>query len=56
MSDDRFTLGLLVDVQKVLEAHGYRLPTDEQARYIALGRSMTALGKLVEAFEGRESA
>ncbi|HTJ71440.1 MAG TPA: hypothetical protein VL551_28115 [Actinospica sp.] len=51
--DARFTLSLLADVFRVLEAHGYRHPLDgTTAHHVAIARSMVALGQLAEAFEG----
>lgn len=52
--DTRFTAGLLADVRAVLESHGYRLPTGEQARHRALGGMLSALLALTEVFQGRE--
>ncbi|MFI7134213.1 hypothetical protein ACIBQ1_51705 [Nonomuraea sp. NPDC050153] len=50
----RFTVGLLYDVTRVLEEHGYRPPADESERGRAMGRAMSALFELVHAYEGRE--
>lgn len=47
--DTRFTHGLIYDVFKVLEAHGYTRSDDNRSTASA----MLALGDLVEAFEGR---
>lgn len=52
--DHRFTHGLLFDVFRVLEQHGYALPTeDDRARNRAHSGSLVALGALVREFEGR---
>ncbi|OPG09300.1 hypothetical protein B1L11_26190 [Microbispora sp. GKU 823] len=50
--DSRFTTGLIYDVTKVLEKHGYRLPDGEEQTG-ALGRSVGLLLHLVETYEGR---
>ncbi|GAA5045527.1 hypothetical protein HNP84_002607 [Thermocatellispora tengchongensis] len=54
MADDdaRFTWGLVYDVWKVLEAHGYRLPAEDTPRYRALGEMLSRLLELTRAFEG----
>lgn len=52
MTDDRrFTNGLIYDVVKVLEAHGYATPDDDGHR--ALGHTVAELWRLCETFEGR---
>ncbi|MDH2425735.1 hypothetical protein [Sphaerisporangium sp. TRM90804] len=50
--DPRFTAGLLIDVQAVLEQHGYRLPDAERDRHQALGGLKVALLAVVRTFEG----
>jgi hypothetical protein len=50
--DSRFTTGLIYDITKVLEKHGYRLP-DGEDQTGALGRSVGVLLHLVETYEGR---
>lgn len=59
--DCRFNMGLLYEVVKVLEAHGYKPPEpgpdgDESAVNRAYGASLSALYRLVRAFEGIEDA
>lgn len=49
----KVTLGLLFDVQEVLERHGFALPGDERMRHLAHADTALALVALVEAFEGR---
>lgn len=49
--DDRFTAGLIYDVFKVLEQHGY-----ERTPNVASGGALAALWDLVKAFEGRSEA
>jgi hypothetical protein len=49
--DARFTHGLMHDVVKVLEAHGYKMPAGAPAAH---ARSLLALGDLVRVFEGGE--
>lgn len=53
---ERFTNGLIYDVVKVLEAHGYQQPPvvdgDPTNRHRALGQTVSALLNLVRAFEG----
>ena len=55
--DERFTHGLIFDMVKVLEGHGYRLPPvgedgDATAHNRALGQTVGALLKLVRTYEG----
>jgi hypothetical protein len=50
--DERFNIGLLYDVFKVLEQHGYQKPEESPG---AIGRSLLALGDLVRVFEGGEA-
>ena len=52
--DPRFTAGLLHDVLSVLDRHGYRPPTEDQAEKFAYADSMVALMRLVRAYEGRD--
>lgn len=52
--EERFTVGLLYDVTRVLEQHGYQPPADETKRGRAIGRAMSALFELVHAYEGQE--
>ncbi|MEV7971477.1 hypothetical protein AB0O34_36630 [Sphaerisporangium sp. NPDC088356] len=52
IGDNRFTNGLIYDVIKVLEQHGYKLPSDD-LQTSALGRSVGVLLELVETYEGR---
>ncbi|GIH63993.1 hypothetical protein [Microbispora siamensis] len=53
MADDgRFNIGLIYDVTKVLEQHGYRLPEGE-GRTSALGAFAGVLLHLVDTYEGR---
>lgn len=52
--DARFTFGLLYDVTRVLEEHGYQPPADKTQRGQATGKTMSALLELVRAYEGRE--
>lgn len=47
---EKFTLGLLSDVFKVLAAHGYEQGKDNKV----YSRSMTALLALTRAYEGEE--
>ncbi|MEN3538818.1 hypothetical protein AAH991_27160 [Microbispora sp. ZYX-F-249] len=55
MADSRFTIGLIYDVTKVLEQHGYRLP-DGDSRTRALGAFSGVLLHLVETYEGRRDS
>jgi hypothetical protein len=48
--DPRFTMGLIYDVFRVLEAHGYRRPDRESS--LATADAVVALLRLVRAFEG----
>lgn len=55
--DDRFTHGLIYDITKVLEEHGYAPPQpgqdgDASARNRAYGSMTLHLFRLVRAFEG----
>lgn len=47
--DPRFTPGLLIDVQMLLEQHGYKAHPDVRSNSYTL----VALLHLVEAFEGK---
>jgi len=50
--DPRFTLALIADVFAVLEAHGYRLPADEDEADRARGGAVGALTRVVRVYEG----
>ena len=51
--DSRFTVGLLADVFRLLEEHGYRPPLDGTTmHHRSVARSMVALRTLAIAFEG----
>ncbi len=53
--EDRFTIGLLYDITRVLQQHGYQPPAgDDAERGRAMGRAVSALLELVHAYEGRE--
>lgn len=52
VEDSRFTVGLVVDVFAVLEAHGYRLPVDEGEADRARGGAVGALTRVVRVYEG----
>lgn len=51
--DGRFTHGLLFDVFRVLEQHGYAQPFDEREHNRSTSGALVALGALVREFEGR---
>lgn len=51
-TDHRFTTGLVYDIAKVLEQHGYHLPANGQQSNV-LGRAVGVLHELVEIYEGR---
>jgi hypothetical protein len=52
--DPRFNFGLMFDVHKVLEQHGFTPPADAQERHRAYGAAMSHLYRLVRAFEGHD--
>ena len=54
--DARLNFGLIADVFRVLEEHGFRRPLeDTRACNIATGRAIGAVYALSEAFEGRDA-
>lgn len=53
--DPRLNIGLLADLFRVLEDHGFRRPLDgTSARNIATGRAIVAVHTLARVFEGGE--
>ena len=53
-TDVRFATPLILEVQAVLEKHGYRLPAgSDYIHELVMARVDTALKNLVEVFEGR---
>lgn len=54
-SDHRFTIGLLADVETVLEKHGHVKPVEQTARNRATADTMVALLKMTRAFEGQDA-
>jgi hypothetical protein len=53
--DHRLTLGLLADVIKLLEEHGFELPTEESARNRAHADRLLGVYRLARAFEGQDA-
>jgi hypothetical protein len=51
-SDHRFNISLLAAITTVLEECGYTQPTEQAARNRATGQTLSALYRLVAAFEG----
>jgi len=49
-NDPRFTMGLLLDVMKVLEQHSYKQHPDVRSN----ANTLVALLHLVEVFEGKD--
>lgn len=60
-TDERFNMGLVYDINQVLERHGYRLPEpgpagDESAKNRAYGSLLANLFRLVREYEGVDDA
>lgn len=51
---DRLTVGLLSDLTKLLQRHGYALPADKHEANSAMGKTIGNLALMVADFEGLE--